>query len=832
MLRLHRRTAGGANQTRNFGQSTQDAGVASLAFPIARDAFERASSQALSPRVPETIWRDAPASGDDIRPGSPGISTRATPLATGAIAGGEAFGPQHALRRQFAMAAAALAAQAMSDAEESSHRPLDALARWAPFLPTHAPLRARIREPYSPQTRSGRGPATDGAAFPFDSRNRSTGHSGPGADVMHAVYPSATSGLSFGDPAGGVDRPGVNRADRVIAARQFAQQLSEARFVSAFPRPDVVWRRALRLSVNPPLAQRLATHDEPFAPATRLMRAARTMTSEPADRAIFDSPLASTVVARKLAEFLGTSPPTTEQVAAKSAFRRIQPISATFAAGFSASTLPAPARRQPSPAMSAARNAPVDQSIAPWIPDHHPEAMALTPFVARQMARAEIDLRLASPMPISLPTARIQPTMGGGEPSPAASLLGRLLQRSDEVYPSSAVAFRGEAARPVVRPRRVSPGAPAASNDVNAGVVSSPARHSPPTGQDAIDPISRFHGALPFTRDFPGFPFVFTGTGRRQANLLSMHNRPATTSSFALLRQALAVDASPAHLASQGVYPATVPTGLASSPGAPARFDLPRFMRHAVASGVPTAAPGGGLVSRPLVFRSALPAAGEPSLAQRTEAAEAMAHSSGQPLPPLVRRSMEHLFRMDLATVRVHSGPHAARATDLVAARAMASGTDVFLPGGVSDSPHSADLPLLAHELTHVAHHFGRRPPSAPTAAPLTLAHRTASTEQDAERVERTVAETIRRQPAATGTPPALTLARKPAPVTIMRVDEATPASNPSPASTPGSATAAPMAGDAVNPPSKQDQQKLADQIFHMLEQRLIVARERGGHRL
>jgi hypothetical protein len=215
------------------------------------------------------------------------------------------------------------------------------------------------------------------------------------------------------------------------------------------------------------------------------------------------------------------------------------------------------------------------------------------------------------------------------------------------------------------------------------------------------------------------------------------------------------------------------------------------------------------------------------------EAAEAMAHSGGQPLPPLVRRSMEHLFRMDLATVRVHSGPHAARATDLVAARAMASGADVFLPGGVTDSPHSADLPLLAHELTHVAHHFGRRPPPSPTAAPLTLAHRTASIEHDAEQVERMVADTIRRQPAEINTPPALTLARKPAPVTIMRVDESSPASSPNSPTTPSNATAASAeAGATPNQPSKQDQQKLADQIFHMLEQRLIVARERGGHRL
>jgi hypothetical protein len=276
-----------------------------------------------------------------------------------------------------------------------------------------------------------------------------------------------------------------------------------------------------------------------------------------------------------------------------------------------------------------------------------------------------------------------------------------------------------------------------------------------------------------------------------------------------------------------------MPPARAGASRATASFDLPRFVRHAVAQRASFAPPEGGLVTRPLVFRSALPSANEPTLAQRTQAAEAMAQSSGQPLPPLVRRSMEHLFRMDLATVRVHSGPHAARATDLVAARAMASGADVFLPGGVSDSPQSADLPLLAHELTHVAHHFGHRPPSSTATAPLTLAHRTAATEHDAEQVERVMADTIRRQPAEPSAPAALTLARKPAPVTIMRVDESTPAPSSSSSSTPSSAAAAPAgAGATPSEPSKQDQQKLADQIFHMLEQRLIVARERGGHRL
>jgi hypothetical protein len=256
------------------------------------------------------------------------------------------------------------------------------------------------------------------------------------------------------------------------------------------------------------------------------------------------------------------------------------------------------------------------------------------------------------------------------------------------------------------------------------------------------------------------------------------------------------------------------------------------MLRRAVDRQMLSAEGGAARRRGPLVFRSAIPSASEPTVEQRSEAADAMAQSIGQPLPPLVRRSMEHLFRMDLATVRVHSGPHAARATDLVAARAMASGPNIFLPGGVNDAPHGEELPLLAHELTHVAHHFGHRSPTAARSAPLTLAHRTADTEQDAERVERMVSDTIRRQPAITNVSPALTLARKPAPVTIMRVDEPPPApgtNSPASAAPPSSQQGG--ADSTNNAKEGQDQQKLADQIFQMLEQRLIVARERGGHR-
>ncbi|MGH2602152.1 MAG: DUF4157 domain-containing protein [Dehalococcoidia bacterium] len=232
------------------------------------------------------------------------------------------------------------------------------------------------------------------------------------------------------------------------------------------------------------------------------------------------------------------------------------------------------------------------------------------------------------------------------------------------------------------------------------------------------------------------------------------------------------------------------------------------------------------------VFRSALPDVAEPGAVQRSTAAEAMTASEGQALPPLVRRSMEHLFRMDLASVRVHSGPRAARATGAVAARAMAHGTDIYLPGGVGESPRGGEMPLLAHELTHVAQHLGHRPPSAMPS--LTLARRSAPEEHDADQIERMVADAVQDRPAAQREPATeLTLARRPASMTIMRVegDAAPPVTTASagPGSSPGTAETGTDEKDKTEQIKKTD--KMAEELFRRLERRLIVARERGGHR-
>lgn len=260
-------------------------------------------------------------------------------------------------------------------------------------------------------------------------------------------------------------------------------------------------------------------------------------------------------------------------------------------------------------------------------------------------------------------------------------------------------------------------------------------------------------------------------------------------------------------------------------PTAGVRPSLARFAPFPLA---PPIAPPRGLP----VFRSALVDQAEPGESHRVEAAAAMAASSGQPLPPLVRRSMEHVFGMDLAAVRLHTGPAATRATGLVAARAMAQGTDIYLPGGVGDSSRAPELPLLAHELTHVVQHLGHRPPARPT-APLTLARRASTQEHEADQIERTVSDLVMRRTAPAGAPPAeLTLARKPAPVMIMR-DETVPAAPAAASGPPAVGTLA--AGGHEEQKSGADKadaaKEMAEKVFALLEHRIVTERERGGYR-
>lgn len=86
---------------------------------------------------------------------------------------------------------------------------------------------------------------------------------------------------------------------------------------------------------------------------------------------------------------------------------------------------------------------------------------------------------------------------------------------------------------------------------------------------------------------------------------------------------------------------------------------------------------------------------------------QAARQSSGQPLDPATRASMESRFGHDFSHVRVHDDSSATDATRSVNARAFTVGRDLFFGSG-QYAPHFHEgRRLLAHELTHVVQQTG-----------------------------------------------------------------------------------------------------------------------------
>ncbi len=79
------------------------------------------------------------------------------------------------------------------------------------------------------------------------------------------------------------------------------------------------------------------------------------------------------------------------------------------------------------------------------------------------------------------------------------------------------------------------------------------------------------------------------------------------------------------------------------------------------------------------------------------------ADDAGGPLGAPLRTRLEATLGMDLGGVRVHSGPHAARAATSLAAKAFTHGGDIWL--GAGQRPD--DLGLIAHEVAHVVQQGG-----------------------------------------------------------------------------------------------------------------------------
>ena len=116
-------------------------------------------------------------------------------------------------------------------------------------------------------------------------------------------------------------------------------------------------------------------------------------------------------------------------------------------------------------------------------------------------------------------------------------------------------------------------------------------------------------------------------------------------------------------------------------------------------SSVPLAAASQAPTGSPVMVRPSV------SMADRTEAppiVRDVLRSSGKPLDPGVRASMESSFGHDLSRVRIHDDKPAAASAQAVDAAAYTVGDHVVFGQGTFDSGSSHGRQLLGHELAHV----------------------------------------------------------------------------------------------------------------------------------
>ena len=85
---------------------------------------------------------------------------------------------------------------------------------------------------------------------------------------------------------------------------------------------------------------------------------------------------------------------------------------------------------------------------------------------------------------------------------------------------------------------------------------------------------------------------------------------------------------------------------------------------------------------------------------------------SGQPIPGVLRESMESRFGHDFSGVRVHTDAHASKSAESVDADAYTAGRDIFFGSGQYRPDTNDGRRLLAHELTHVVQQGGEPMPS------------------------------------------------------------------------------------------------------------------------
>lgn len=153
---------------------------------------------------------------------------------------------------------------------------------------------------------------------------------------------------------------------------------------------------------------------------------------------------------------------------------------------------------------------------------------------------------------------------------------------------------------------------------------------------------------------------------------------------------------------------------------------------------------------RTVVHHSAPPRAGVAMSAEATSWPSA--RSSGAPLAPMMRSTMEGLLGYDLSDVRIHSDGAAATSARRMEARAYTVGDDIVLGGDVPSLRTRAGQHALAHELIHVVQQrLGGPAAGAEVDSPF---------EQDAEAAAMALADGRKPPPVVRGT--AVGVARQP----------------------------------------------------------------------
>jgi len=121
------------------------------------------------------------------------------------------------------------------------------------------------------------------------------------------------------------------------------------------------------------------------------------------------------------------------------------------------------------------------------------------------------------------------------------------------------------------------------------------------------------------------------------------------------------------------------------------------------------------LALAPQVLRSSDGALDAERVAVDAVAGDAL--GAGRPLAPTLREEFETRLGTDLAGVRIHTEPRAARAAAEIRASAYAIGEHVAFNAGRYEPDTARGRTLLAHELAHVALSRGSRVPASGTVA-------------------------------------------------------------------------------------------------------------------